>query len=458
MIGSGMDFDSAFAYMESFTNLERLPGGSMRPFRLDRMQALLELFGNPQQKFSSVHISGSKGKGSTALYIAGVLEEAGIKTGLYTSPHVHSYRERITRAGGAFPDQLLIERIEYVQKIIEKMPPDTLPGQDKPTTFELLTLLAYLTFEHEQLQWAVIETGIGGRLDATNVLSPVVTVHTPVELEHTDVLGETIPEIAFEKAGIIKPGTPAFCGFQKPEAAAVFSKKALEVGAPYIDIEKEIPSVRISRGSRGFSGLLTLKNGDEVEIEPGMNGAFQVENAALAFLVADALLARLGFGKDDRRDIIRSGVAKASLPGRMELLRDNPPLLIDGAHTPASTARLTESYTAMYRRKGILLFGSVIGKKPASMAKILAPHFSHVVISTPGTFKPSDPASVARVFKQAHNSVELIRDPTEAFLRVLKLAGEDLPILVTGSFYMISEIRRFYFSQSSSKVGQNAVT
>jgi dihydrofolate synthase/folylpolyglutamate synthase len=416
------------------------------------MCALLELFGNPQRKFASIHISGSKGKGSTALFIARVLEEAGIKTGLYTSPHVHSYRERITRAGEPFPDHLLVERIRYVKQRIEKIPTRTLPGQDDPTTFELLTLLAYLTFEHVQLTWAVIETGIGGRLDATNVLLPEATVHTPVELEHTDVLGDTIPKIAFEKAGIIKPGTPAFCGFQKPEATAVFAKKASDVGAPFIELEKEIPAIRISRGNRGFSGLLTCKNGDVVEIEPGMNGAFQVENAALAFLVTDTLLPRLGITKDERRSIIQRGLSKASLPGRMELLRDNPPLLIDGAHTPASTARLAESYTAMYPGKGILLFGSVIGKKPAAMAAILAPHFSHVVISTPGTFKPSDPASVEKAFRQVHNSVELIREPTGAFLRVLELAGEELPILVTGSFYMISEIRRFYFSQSNGKV------
>ena len=240
-----MDFDSALAYIESFTNLERLPGGSMRPYRLDRMEVLLELFGNPQNKFSSIHISGSKGKGSTGLYIACILNDAGFKTGLYTSPHVHSYRERITRAGEPFPDELLVDLIVTIKQVIEGLPPGALPGQDKPTTFELLTLLSYLAFARDGVEWAVIETGIGGRLDATNVLSPKATVHTPVELEHTEVLGDTVEKIAAEKAGIIKAGIPAYCGLQRPEALSVFAEKARSVGAPFIELAKEIPGMEI---------------------------------------------------------------------------------------------------------------------------------------------------------------------------------------------------------------------
>ncbi|MBN1686089.1 MAG: bifunctional folylpolyglutamate synthase/dihydrofolate synthase [Spirochaetales bacterium] len=448
-----MDFDSAFAYLESFSNLERLPGGSMRPYRLDRMEVLLELFGNPQNKFSSIHISGSKGKGSTGCYIACILKDAGFKTGLYASPHVHSYRERINLAGDPFPDELLVEIITGIRQIIETLPPGTLPGQDRPTTFELLTLLSYLAFERAGVTWAVVETGIGGRLDATNVLSPKATVHTPVELEHTDVLGDTIEKIAAEKAGIIKPGTPAYCGLQRPEAMAVFAQKARSVGVPFIELAKEIPRIEVSRNAGGFSGLLTLKNGDQFEIAPGMLGAFQVENAALAFLVTESLLASLGFSEDRRRKTIRSAIARAKLPGRMEIINDKPPVMIDAAHTPSSTARLAEAYSAMFPPGGILLFGSVLGKNPEAMAKVLSPHFSKVIISTPGTFKMSDPQSVYHAFNGFHRSVELIRDPKAALSRVLELAGADTPILVTGSFYMIAEIRKLFPMQSYRKVG-----
>ena len=331
------------------------------------------------------------------------------------------------------------------------MPPRTLPGQDRPTTFELLTLLAYLIFVDQHLEWAVIETGLGGRLDATNVLNPVATVHTPVELEHTDVLGNTIEEIAFEKAGIIKPGTPVFCGYQKPEAKAVFALRAAAAGARFIELAKEIPEIRIVRASESFAGLLKLKNGDVVEIQPGMTGSFQVENAALAFLVADSLISKAGYGKETRRQIIGEAISKARLPGRMELLQNAPPLLIDAAHTPSSTTRLMEAYGELFPQKGILLFGSVIGKNPAAMAAILAPHFRDVLISTPGTFKPSDPASVEQAFARVHDSVELILDPQKALQRALELAGGTLPILVTGSFYMISEVRRHYFAHTEKR-------
>ena len=453
-----MDFDSAFAYIESFTNLERTVGTSMRPYRLDRMKVLLEVFDNPQDSFTAVHISGSKGKGSTGLYIACALTEAGLKTGLYTSPHVNTYRERITAAGVPFPDDLLVDRVEYIKTTIERLPPGTLPGQDRPTTFELLTLLAYLTFREAEMEWGVIETGIGGRLDATNVLSPAATVHTPVELEHTDVLGDTIAKIASEKAGIIKPGSVAFSGYQVPEAACVFSNKADDTGVRLYKIEEEIPKLEITvdgaawtgppwRGPawRGpaWRGLATLKDGDTVEIKPGMQGKFQVENGALAFLVTDWLLEKAGRKKEERRRAICDALGRAKLPGRMELISENPPVLIDAAHTPASASRLLEAYLTMFPKGGTLLFGSVLGKKPGEIAKILGPAFSKVIISTPGTFKPSDPEAVYQAFSAAHPSVELIPEPKAAFERALDHSGGKRPILVTGSFYMIAEVRPF---------------
>ena len=429
----------------------------MRPYRLDRMKVLLETFGSPQNAFSSIHISGSKGKGSTGLYIARSLTDAGLRTGLYTSPHVTSYRERITMAGEPFPDDLLVDRIVYIKETIDRLAPGTLPGQDKPTTFELLTLLAYLTFVEAGLEWAVIETGIGGRLDATNVLRPVATVHTPVELEHTDVLGDTIEKIAAEKAGIIKAGSDAYCGYQVPEAAAVFAEKASAAGARLFELSKEIPEIEVFRSGFTFSGRLTLKNGEKINIEAGMPGAFQVENGALAFLVADLVLSGLGYAKEERRRTICRAVAGAKLPGRMELIGKNPPVLLDAAHTPASASRLIEAYSAMFPPDGILLFGSVLGKDPRAIAKVLSPAFKQIIISTPGTFKPSDPEGVYRAFSDAHPSVELILDPNDAFSRALELAGGGAPILVTGSFYMIAEIRPLLTKQADSKVGRYAV-
>jgi dihydrofolate synthase / folylpolyglutamate synthase len=440
-----MTFNEAFRYIESFTNFERTLGNSMRPFRLDRMKILLEHFGYPEKSFKSIHISGSKGKGSTGIYIASSLVEAGFKTGLYASPHVMSYRERITIAGKEIPDAILVGQIQRIKAGIESFGADALPGQQQPTTFELLTLLAYLTFEKVGCAWAVIETGIGGRLDATNVLSPVATVHTPVELEHTEFLGTTIPLIAAEKAGIIKPGVPAFCGLQQKEAEDVFRTKAETVNAPMRFLEEEIPEIT--------SGALLLKTGERVSIEPGMPGSFQAENAALAFLATDAILASVGVEEAERRGFIADGIRGARLPGRMELLQRDPPVMIDAAHTPSSVRRLLDSFSNAFPEKGILIFGSVLGKNPAAMAEVLASGFDSIIISTPGTFKPSDPQSVYDAFCQAHRSVELILDPKQAYVRASTLAGGSKPILVTGSFYMIAEVRPLLVGPTKAKVG-----
>ena len=440
-----MTFEEAFSYIESFTNFERTPGTSMRPFRLDRMRILLERFGNPEESFKSIHISGSKGKGSTGIYIASSLVAAGFKTGLYASPHVMSYRERITIAGEEIPDPILVDRILHIKAGIEAFGPDVLPGQQQPTTFELLTLLAFLTFKTVGCTWAVIETGIGGRLDATNVLSPVATVHTPVELEHTEFLGTTIPQIAMEKAGIIKPGVPAFCGLQQQEAEDVFRAKARAVDAPIWFLAEEIPEMS--------PGTLFLKTGKRVSVEPGMPGSFQLENAALAFLATDAILASVGIGETERHGFIVDGIAGSRLLGRMELLQHHPPVMIDAAHTPTSVRRLLDSFANAFPKKGILVFGSVLGKNPSAMAEVLAPGFDSIVISTPGTFKPSDPQSVYEAFCRFHGSVELILDPAEAYRRAVHLAGGSKPILVTGSFYMIAEVRTLLVGPAKAKAG-----
>jgi dihydrofolate synthase/folylpolyglutamate synthase len=249
---------------------------------------------------------------------------------------------------------------------------------------------------------------------------------------------------------------PVFCGIQRPEARTVFAGKAKETKSPFYELTVEIPKIEITEGE-GFCGRLKLKNGDCVDLKPGMAGAFQVENAALAFLVSDTLLSKEGRETKERREAIKRAVARAALPGRMEVICDTPPVLIDAAHTPSSAARLIEAYTVMFPTGdssevppgdspevppgGILIFGSVIGKNPEAMAEVLCPSFKHVIISTPGTFKPSDPEAVYSSFARHHGSVELISEPERAFARAIELAGGKKPILVTGSFYMISEIR-----------------
>lgn len=436
-----MNIDQAFLYIESFTNLEKTPGTSMRPYRLNRMKALLEMFENPQNRLKTVHISGSKGKGSTGVYIASVLREAGFTTGLYTSPHVSSYKERITVAGREIDDGPIVTQAMRIRDLIESTDPLPLPGKSEPTTFELLTLLAYLVFAEIGCTWAVIETGIGGRLDATNILMPRATVHTLVEFEHTEILGNTIAEIAYEKAGIMKPGIPAFCGPQRPDAEDVFRRRADKISAPIFFAKDRIKSMRVSGDSAGLFVDVETAEGESVHLKPGMPGAFQADNAVLAYLVADHLLQSEGTAAVARKRALIEGIGLGKLPGRMELICAEPPVMLDAAHTASSAQRLLEAYKEIYSETGVLIFGSVLGKDVRSMAEILAPAFKNVIISTPGTFKQSDPEGVYREFKAINDNTELILNPSEAYQRALSISRDTFPILITGSFYMIGEIR-----------------
>jgi dihydrofolate synthase/folylpolyglutamate synthase len=243
-----VNLSEAFAYIESFTNFEKKTTMVEREYRLDRMRFLLSSFGNPERAFKTIHVAGSKGKGSTAAFAASILAASGEKTGLYTSPHVASYRERITVNGEEYPDGAYVSAVGRIRDFVESMDEADFPGGTSPTTFELLTLLGFLMFKESSCRWAVIETGIGGRLDATNLILPEVSVLTPIELEHTDILGSTIAAIAREKAGIIKPEFRSFPG-PKPGSRGCLSKTSRECRVPITFVNEAVRFLKtVSRG------------------------------------------------------------------------------------------------------------------------------------------------------------------------------------------------------------------
>jgi dihydrofolate synthase / folylpolyglutamate synthase len=441
--------DEAFGYLESFTNFEKTTPQSVRDFKLDRMALLLSLFDNPHKSFRSIHIAGSKGKGSTGAFLASILRASGEKTGLYASPHVVSYKERMTLAGEHLNDDLLITRIQEIKQVIESDSIAVRFAEEGPTTFELLTLLAFIVFRDVGCSWVVVETGIGGRLDATNVITPAACVLTPVEREHTDILGETIEEIAFEKAGIIKPKVPVFCGYQYEKVAQIFRETAASRGAPCYFLSDYLDGLELSMGEATM--VVTYRWKERKHSGPdsttlSLLGDVQAENSALALLTARYLLEKAAgtFVEKQISEIIREGVKQTALFGRMEIISRNPPVLIDGAHTPASVTRLLEVVNRMFPDEKVLLFGAVTGKDSTTMAKILAPAFSRIIISTPGWFKKSDPEEVFRLFKEYNPATELIADPREAAEKTKEFARGTVPIIVTGSFYMIAEVRKLY--------------
>jgi len=432
--------DAEFSYIESFTNLER-GGYAPREYRLDRMKRLLDLVDHPETQYRIVHVAGSKGKGSTATFLASVLTEAGYRTGLYTSPHVITYKERITDAGREYPDELFMPAFAEIRRAVEILGRSGDPALNMPTTFELLTALAFLVFRERRCEWVVLETGLGGRLDATNVVTPRASILTPIELEHTEYLGNTVTSIAQEKAGIIKPGVPAFSSSQKPEVREVFEKAARDRGTTCTFLPDRLKSLTVNTTASGSKLSLSWVDGSTLQTDLQVNGRMQADNAALSALAATALLPGLPV------ESVARGLSRAWLPGRNELVPGTPPLLLDGAHTPASVGHLAATVQELFPKGVVLIFGSIAGKDAASMAGILSPLCRKVIVSRPGTFKPSDPEAVQELFLTHTKEVELHAKPSDALRAARQYAGDRFPIVVSGSFYMVSEIRKLVLAE-----------
>lgn len=440
--------EAGFAYFESFTNLERQAGAARTPLRLDRMRRLLAAFDNPERAFRAIHLAGSKGKGSTATFVARILMHAGFRVGLYTSPHLRDYRERITIGGRAAEDARLLVAFNAIRRHVEATYPSarSYPNEpnseraeqasdpdsaERPTTFELLTLLAFVMFRESGCDWAVIETGLGGRLDATNVLEPVASVITRIEREHTEYLGEEIEEIAAEKAGIIKRGVPVFVSDQTAEAREVILRHAASVQAPVFELSDALEALEVEITPAGTTVRIAFIGRRELVATLRLIGRIQAHNAALAVLLTRSVL------PDLTDDAVTNGIAEAWLPARGELLDTTPAAMLDGAHTPASVAAVAREFAELFRSGRTLVFGAVRGKDYEAMAEALSPLFDHVIIARPGTFKPSDLDEIAETFRRFHHKVELRAEPETAWDQA-RSYGQ--PILVTGSFYLVAEI------------------
>jgi dihydrofolate synthase/folylpolyglutamate synthase len=453
-----------FLWLSRFINLER--GQTPKSFRPERMEAIAALAGHPERCAPAIHVAGSKGKGSVTGMISAILEAQGFRPARYMSPHVREYRERITRGAEFFDEAVYIDAGRELRDITETLADRTRtefrifhPGPaegEEPTFFELLTLYFFLCARKARCDVMVVETGMGGRLDPTNVVDPLVSVITPIELEHTEYLGDTIAAIAGEKAGIIKPGKPLALAEQRGEALAVFREAAAAKKAPLAFFPEiaEIQGLSVRR--EGTSFCLGFKRPGlfpaPLELSLPIPGEIQAKNAGLAVLALKTAFPALG------EEAIRAGLENFRLPARFERILDDPPLIIDGAHTPKSIELTARAFVSLYGEGGVLLFGCVAGKNAEGMARQLLPHFSRVIITTPGTFKASDPESLYRVFAREAPGAEspeapgktrgepalvCIKDTGEA-LRYALDAGRKrgLPVLGTGSFYLAAEIRQ----------------
>lgn len=411
----------AFEWMVSFTNLEKKPDLTLREYRLDKMERLLEIFGNPHKSFKSIHVAGSKGKGSTCAFLASILTEAGFKTGIYSSPHLLDYRERITNNHSFFTDSVYLETIDEIKAFIDKMEDNFLPG-GAPTTFELITLAAFIIFKKEKCDWVVVETGLGGRLDSTNCVLPEASIITPIELEHTDLLGDTIEKIAYEKAGIIKKNRPVFTSNREESVLSTIREAAEKQNSELYRIPEGYNCTTSSSGT-----ILDLFG---TKYKVGIKGAIQGENALLAITAIRKIMPEISL------EDISKGIERTKIPGRFQVVDIKPEIVLDGAHTKKSISGTIDTFLKIYK-KGVIIFGAVQGKDIDAMAEIVSGHFDKIIISTPGNFKESNLDEIENIFNKIGKNVLRRDKPVEA----LHLAREyGIPILVTGSFYMAGEI------------------
>ena len=438
-----------FEWLSNFINLER--GQKPKSFRIDRMHALTELAGNPQNCAPSIHIAGSKGKGSVTSMISAMLTAAGYRAARYMSPHVTDIRERICLGDSFFNEDIYCAAGDELRAITDERLPAAIKLQPalaslfdsakadgcEPTFWELLTLLFFLCARQAKCDVMVVETGMGGRLDSTNVLDPLVSVITLIELEHTNFLGNSIAEVAGEKAGIIKKDKPLVLAKQCSEALEVFKNKAQEMNSTLYYFPETLLLSNIKITTQGTHFDLASINNLSIPIP----GKVQAENAALAITALKIAFPQIN------EEAIHRGLANLKIPARFENIGKTLPFIIDGAHTPESLDLCVETFCSLYGESGVLIFGCAADKDAAAMARIAHSHFAKIVITTPGTFKASDPAKVYEAFLQAagKEKVSLVLDTQEAVKQAQNFA---LPILGTGSFYLAAEIREIVFQFS----------
>jgi dihydrofolate synthase/folylpolyglutamate synthase len=444
MMKTFFDSDAVYTWFCSFINMERGLGGKAgEHFRLDRMKLLAEMAGNPERRVPVIHIAGSKGKGSVCAMAGAALEAAGKSPGRYLSPHVVSWRERVCQGGGYFPEAVYVEAGNELFGVYENYRSRAAHGE--ATFFELVTLFFFICSRTAHCDCMVVETGIGGSFDATNIVEPAVSVITAIEKEHTEYLGDSVEKIAGEKAGIIKHGAPVILARQSENVLAVFRKKALEQEAPllYLPEFAAAGQVRLEKTGTRFSLRFADSQFADLSSEytTGVPGCVYPENAALALLAAKKAFPALG------KEAARAGLAAFRLPARFEAVKvgEDTAFILDGAHTPNSVSLCAETFLSLYGEGGDLLFGCAKEKETGRMAEILVPHFSRIIITSPGKMRPGDPEGAYRAFLAAAGSghpgqsIRVIPDTETAVTEALRLKSSK-PILACGSFYLAGEI------------------
>lgn len=430
------------SYNKTLTFLYGLQRRGMK-FGLRNIRRLLASVGNPERRFLSIHVGGTNGKGSTSAFLASVFTEAGYKTGLYTSPHLVRFTERIRINGNEMPQDRLVEYVRSLRPMIERT---------RATFFEATTCVAFLYFADEKADIAIVEVGLGGRLDATNVLVPLLSVITNVSLEHTEYLGGTVEKIAREKGGIIKPHVPCVTASRDQAVVRTLQQIARRRHARLHHVDRRIVSTILREKKGTLQVAFTARRLYLNHVALGLAGLHQVANAATALAALDVLLGNAKFVRQFPlidAQFVRRGfervIANTGLRGRLERVGKN--FLLDVAHNPDGMQTLVETLPARSSRNMIAVFGVLRDKDYRSMCRLLGAHVRHVVTVRARTSRALPGATLAKEVIRCGYRATPARSVRNGLMVAQRLAAPGETILVTGSHYVVGEALTFLQEQ-----------
>jgi dihydrofolate synthase/folylpolyglutamate synthase len=420
------------AYQKSLDYLYGLEKFGMI-FGLTQVERILSATGNPHKEIQAIHIGGTNGKGSTAAMMSSILQKEGYRVGLYTSPHLVRFTERIKVNGKEIEEEEVTALTEWMRKEIETA------GIAAPFTFfDFTTAMALHYFKQKLVDLAVLEVGLGGRLDSTNVVDPLLSVITNVEKDHEEHLGRTILKIAREKAGIIKKGRPLITAVTQPHVLRLFSKVCQENGTPFFRVGKEFRYTRGGDGDFNYEGL----NRKLWSVHLNLKGFHQVINAATAFGAME-VLEDLGYRVST--DAMIDGVKEVEWPGRLEMVSSSPGVILDGAHNPAGALVLKESLEKEFQFQHlILLIGIMRDKDIRSMLHFLGPLADHIILTRPHTDRATPPLLLKKMLGRSGKKAEIVEDLNDAIERGLSLVEKEDLLCITGSLYTVGEARAYF--------------
>ncbi|HUL21716.1 MAG TPA: folylpolyglutamate synthase/dihydrofolate synthase family protein [Thermodesulfobacteriota bacterium] len=426
------------AYQKSLDYLYRLEKFGMI-FGLTQVEKILNAIGNPHKEIQVIHVAGTNGKGSTAAMMSSILRKEGYRVGLYTSPHLNRFTERIQVNGKEIEDKEVAALAGWMREEIE------VAGIAPPFTFfDFTTAMALAYFNRKMVDLAILEVGLGGRLDSTNVVDPLITIITNIAKDHEAYLGKTILKIAGEKAGIIKKERPLITAATQPRVLRLFSKICQEKKSPFFRVGKEFRSIRGEDGDFDYEGL----NRKLWSIHLNLKGFHQVLNATTA-LGAMEVLEDLGYPVSTAA--MTDGLREVDWPGRLELVSSSPRVVLDGAHNPAGALVLKESLEKEFKyHRLVLLVGIMKDKDIRSMLHLLAPLADHIILTQPHTDRATPPGMLKKALDQNGKKSEIAEDLKEAIERGLALTQQEDLLCITGSLYTVGEARAYFLPARES--------